>query len=252
MANKDANISILAERGVTGNLLAWCQDYLTQRKARVKFQGHISTFLHFENGTPQSGILSPFLFNILIAEVLSSPLPLDVHILAYADDIQIISTGNFRLIHTQQALDSIYPRCKDLGLKINSNKTKALQLRRWIPNQYLYIDTQQIQCVSTYKCLGEVFNSQGDSSAQLRHVLQKTKSRINVLCRRSATEMGAGFHVLRTFYIQGIRSIIDYSATSLKALTPVQLMKLETVQNKCMSHPWSTKMNLSRKSMSGN
>lgn len=73
-------------------------------KARVRFQGHISTFLQFENGTHQGGILGPLLFNILIAEILSTPLPLIVHILAYADGIQVISTGSYRLPNTQQAL----------------------------------------------------------------------------------------------------------------------------------------------------
>lgn len=103
-----------------------------------------------------------------------------------------------------------------------------------IPNQYLYIDAQQITWESSYKCLGVFFTSQCDSSAQLHHVLQKTKSCINVLRRLSATDMGAGFHVLRNFYVQGIQSIIDYSATSLLNLTLAQVNKLETIQNKCM------------------
>lgn len=157
-----------------------------------------------------------------------------MHILAYADNIQVISAGRYRLTNAQQTLDTVFSKCKDFGLKINTNKTKALQLKRWIPNQYLYIDTQQIAWESSYKCLGVFFNNQCDSSTQLRHVLQKTKSHINVVRRLSATDMGAGFHVLRTFYIQGIRSIIDYSATSLLNLTPDQVSKLETIQNKCM------------------
>lgn len=82
LVNRDAIISTLAKRGIVGKLLARCNDYLTQRKACVRFQGHISNPLQFENDTPQGGIVSPFLFNILIAELLSSETPLDVHILA--------------------------------------------------------------------------------------------------------------------------------------------------------------------------
>lgn len=86
LANREAMINTFTKRGVIGKLVAWCNDYLTQRKACVRFQGHISNLPHFENGTPQGGILSPFLFNILMAELISTETPIYVHILAYADD----------------------------------------------------------------------------------------------------------------------------------------------------------------------
>jgi len=234
LANREAIISTLASRGISGNILKWCNDYLLDRKARVRFQGHTSGFMQFENGTPQGGILSPFLFNILIAELLSVQTPPNSHLMAYADDIQLITTGSARLINAQHTLDIIAARCKELGLKINSGKTRAMQVRRCIPNQHLYIHTERIEWDTQYKCLGIIFNNKCDSSDHLRHVLKKTKSRINVLRRLSGTDIGAGYHVLRTFYIHAIRSIIDYSAISLYNLTPAQISSLETIQNKCM------------------
>lgn len=83
LANAEAILSLLAKRGVAGNILAWTKDYHHERQARIRYQGHFSEFLTFENGTPQGGILSPFLFNILIADLLTIHLPSDI--LAYAD-----------------------------------------------------------------------------------------------------------------------------------------------------------------------
>lgn len=63
LANSQAILHILVKKGVTGKMLAWIRDYLTERQARVTFQSHISTDHMLQNGTPQGGVLSPFLFN---------------------------------------------------------------------------------------------------------------------------------------------------------------------------------------------
>ena len=59
----------LARKGSKGHLQAWCKNYLTNRQARVRFQGVLSELKRLENGTPQGGILSPFLFNILMENI---------------------------------------------------------------------------------------------------------------------------------------------------------------------------------------
>jgi len=47
-------------------------------------------------------------------------------------------------------------------------------------------------------------------------------------------DMGTGYHVLRSFYIHAVRSVIDYNFVALMHLTPPQLNKLDTIQNKYM------------------
>jgi len=76
--------SLLAGKGVKGHLLAWVTDYLTQRKATVIFQGHLSNTLIFEKGTPQGGILSPTLFNLLIEKLVNLPFRNNTTLLSYA------------------------------------------------------------------------------------------------------------------------------------------------------------------------
>ncbi|XP_037797782.1 uncharacterized protein LOC119592968 [Penaeus monodon] len=135
LPNSRAIINILASRGVSGKLLSWTSDYLQLRKAHVRFQGTLSDIQIFENGTPHGCILSPFLFNMLKADLISIPLPPNTYLLAYADDLQLISTGRHRFAHAQIALDRLHSRCQSLGLKINSQKTRGLQTRHSISNQ---------------------------------------------------------------------------------------------------------------------
>nr|XP_027234054.1 uncharacterized protein LOC113825424 [Penaeus vannamei] len=156
------------------------------------------------------------------------------HLFAYADDLQLISTGTTRIVRAQQALDLIVDKCHTLGLKLNPEKNRALQVRRYLPHQSLYIRTDKIEWVTSHKCLGIVFNTQNDSSSQLRHLLEKTKTRINVLRRLLSSKMGAGFNVLRAFYIHAIRSLVDYCSFSILSLSSAQFIRLETIQNKYM------------------
>lgn len=49
----------------------WIEQYLQGRWAAVRFQGSTSTPKFFVKGTPQGGILSPLLFNILVEQLAS-------------------------------------------------------------------------------------------------------------------------------------------------------------------------------------
>ena len=126
MASAEAILETLANKGVSGKLLAWIRDFLTHRQARVSFQGKLSNNRTFENGTPQGSILSPFLFNILMENLVPLQFGASTKILCYADDIVIISTGPRMNQKTQEALTTMSNKCEELGLKINHNKTKAM------------------------------------------------------------------------------------------------------------------------------
>ena len=58
LASPTAIADELAARGVKGRLFRWTYDYLSDRRARVSFQGHNSSLQLFENGTPQDGVLT--------------------------------------------------------------------------------------------------------------------------------------------------------------------------------------------------
>ena len=97
-----------------GRLLLWLRDYLHHRHARVKFQGRVSCFQELENGTPQGGILSPFLFSLLMEQLVALFFPEDTSLLSYADDLAPVVTGRGnKHRHTHQALDAISGKCEE-------------------------------------------------------------------------------------------------------------------------------------------
>ncbi|XP_068224012.1 uncharacterized protein [Palaemon carinicauda] len=131
LASPTAMLQSVAKKGVKGHLLAWTKNYVLGRQARVKFQGVVSTYHELENGTPQGGILSPLLFNILMENIASFQLPEGVDIFVYADDVCVIARGAVRTMKMQRALNAISHKSNELGLKINidhSNNIKRLGL----------------------------------------------------------------------------------------------------------------------------
>lgn len=126
MASVPAVLSILADTGVGGQLLNWVGTYLQGRSARVRFQRTLSGEREFDNGMPQGGILSPLLFNLLVERLLTLVTMGQVHVLSYADDIALVSSGRNHLASTRALLRRLLTFCDSRGLLPNPNKTRAM------------------------------------------------------------------------------------------------------------------------------
>ena len=66
-------------------------DYIINQIGTVKFQGMKSKVNHLKNGTPQGISLSTRLFNIMINKLLQLNLGHKVQMIAYADDLEMVS-----------------------------------------------------------------------------------------------------------------------------------------------------------------
>ena len=128
LANPAAILESLVEKGAKGKLLHWIKNNVL-RRGRLEFQGVVSDYKEFHNGTPQGGILSRFLFHVLMENIAKLALPRNVKIFIFVDDITVVVTGNNQLIDAQEALNTIERECRCLGLKINPIKTKAMAVK---------------------------------------------------------------------------------------------------------------------------
>ena len=80
----------LSQRGVSGRLLRWIAEFLKDRRFHVFYEGRYSTVRSVSVGVPQGAILSPTLFNVMVAYIPHVP---HVTMSEYADDILIYSMG---------------------------------------------------------------------------------------------------------------------------------------------------------------
>jgi len=126
-----ATLEVLVKRGVSGRLLAWIGDYLYRRRAHVRFQGARSRTRHFKKGTPQGGVMGPFLMNVNVYEILDRRYPTGTYLVVYADDVILVVTGRNLYVRAQKCLDILGEAADDLGLKFGvPEKTEAMLVRR--------------------------------------------------------------------------------------------------------------------------
>ena len=74
-----------------GNVSNWILHFITTRKLKLNLQG-VALIIWILAGAPQGGVLSPFLWNIVLNSLI---ILLDTlkHLLAFADDLAIIISG---------------------------------------------------------------------------------------------------------------------------------------------------------------
>ena len=143
-------------------------------------------------GCPQGGILSPFLWNLVVDSLLNytkNRIPCDNQ--GFADDLSLIATlesssngkGGFdadtlREI-TQKSLNSIDEWCKENGLKISALKTHSVMFtwtRKWKFSVPLKIDNNIIEMKSSTRFLGVTLDSKLTWNEHIINQCEKAKA----------------------------------------------------------------------------
>ena len=135
------------------------KSYLTDRHFQVQFNSSTSEIASINAGVPQGGILSPFLFNIYVAD---QPTMQQTIVADYADDKVILSINENPLIassHLQAHLDLLSEWYEKWRVKINQNKSihTTFTLKQGIcPN--ITLNNVLIPSSDTVKYLGLVLD----------------------------------------------------------------------------------------------
>ena len=81
----DILLQKLCNFGISGTLLHWCKDYLTDREQRVVIEGLSSSWTVIPSGVPQGSLLGPLFFVIFICDLPDAVMAGNT-IALYADD----------------------------------------------------------------------------------------------------------------------------------------------------------------------
>ena len=232
-AFETANHTIILEHlvtlGIKGELLQIIRDYFTDRYSKVYYKGYLTPEAKkFELGTPQGGVLSPFLFNILMDKMLKSiTLPSNMcKIICYADDVCIRTATPADM---QNILDQITDVAKDIGLMISIPKTKFLSTKS--ENIQLSLNNAPIELCSDYRYLGIPVPPPAN---YIKDLCEKLSQRLRPLKMLANKIAGVSIKLCRLFYVSYIRSLVVYNALYLSTYNAHELKPLETIQNKAM------------------
>lgn len=133
---------------------------LQNTKAKVRFQGVITGKIQTNKGLKQGDPISPTLFNIVLEGIMrraklhnKNIIINNIQVVAYADDVTIISNSQNDLI---KAIDKLEMEAKKFGLDINQEKTKYMKIGREFKDDKKYLKTQRnkFELVHSFNYLG--------------------------------------------------------------------------------------------------
>jgi len=199
--------------GITGKLLDWFEEFLTNRRQRVNIEGVFSEWSHVLSGVPQGSVLGPALFLCYINDL---PEAIASFIFLYADDTKL-----FRRIDSsvdkdalQKDLDQLVSWAQTWQLRFNTEKCKVMHLGEGRSNResYSMINTEGqriiLQETVLEKDLGIWVVPTMKPACHIAHAVMKA-NRLLGLIRRSFTYMD--IELMRRLFTTIVRPHLEYA-----------------------------------------
>ena len=165
-------------------------------------------------------------------------------------------TGSECTTNAQKALDMIYHKSQELGLKINYDKTKCMEFRMprakyQIHNQYRGFYEKEViynagghalETVSQFKYLGVVITSNLSINAHIDHIISKASRKLYLLNGIAGATWGCKTETCIKYCNVAIRPILEYGAQYLFTYVNVTngnhmgsvFEKIEAFYRKCL------------------
>lgn len=225
-----------AKLGINGRLFNFITDFMSQRYLRVRVGADYSDIYSVDNGTPQGSVLSPFSFLAMINDLPS----LDhVSTSLYADDIAfwvVDRDVNKAVKLAQEYLNKVQDWAFSWGFKISTVKTQAIVFTRStrVVAEKLKLGQNDIDYSTSVKFLGIEFDRALTFNAQVKKLIQKTSTSINILRCLHGYTWGADRDLLLKIYRSLIRSKLEYAGLIYTDISKSNKKKLDSIQYKAL------------------
>lgn len=116
--------------GISGNLLDWLKNYLSDRKQRVVINGKESSWVEITAGVPQWSIPEPLLFLVFINDIVDE---VNCNIKLFADDTSIFAIVENPLVASislNSDMSRIHRWADRWLVNFNPNKTESMIISR--------------------------------------------------------------------------------------------------------------------------
>ncbi|KAM7282239.1 uncharacterized protein ISCGN_025621 [Ixodes scapularis] len=242
----------LTDIGITGKFQTFLKSVFTNRTLRVRLGPALSTTRRCTRGLPQGSVLSPILFNIVLAR-LPACLPkytLPINMSVYADDICVWVSGyrHHGLRNAAQAtITAASNYLNDSGLQFSLEKTAFILFlgkNRRNTKIDLTLYNTPIRRERQHRFLGITLNSRLNWHAQAMIVKKSTLTARNAIRRVAGQSWGNSPRSMMRLHSALIVNRILYSLPFIK-LSSTDSQMLECIHRQglrtCLGVPRSTK-----------
>ena len=227
----------LHKYGLRGELPRIIENFLSDRKFRVRVGSTLSEEYDQEMGVPQGGVLSCTLFNIAINTVTDVIRGLVSYSL-YVDDKRISYASTDPAIcrrRIQHVLDKLQRWALRTGFRFSTIKTEWMIFHRNIPEPVgiqFELDDKILKQVKTKKFLGLVFDRKLTWEDHIEYVRGKCLKTMNILFMISRGNEETDSVTMLRIYRALIRSKLEYGCEVYGTAPPSMLLKLDPVHHK--------------------
>ena len=216
--------------GIKGELLAWFESYLTERKQRVIIKEAESSLSGVSAGVPQGSVLGPLLFLIYINDIGENLISLSR---LFADDTSLGFSGQDKkeiqsviehdlneLKHwSNQWLMSFNPEKTEIMLFSNSESTT---------NFDFIFDGKVIPLATSHKHLGVTLSSDGKWNRHVENIVSNVTKHVSIL-RKLKYKLNR--KNLEKLYLVYIRPLLEYACEVWDNCGSLNQNKLEKLQS---------------------
>ena len=220
----------LSRVGITGNLLKWFENYLSNREQRVVINGQSSEWKHIKAGVPQGSVLGPLLFLIFINDITNEVQSSEVRLFADDTILYVIADNPTESV---DALNNDLQRIKlwaDKWLvKFSPPKTKSLTLSKKQKQRAppLTFGNTPIEEIDSHKHLGVTLSHNLSWGEHIDDTIASAGKRVDVL---NALKFKLDRETLERLYLAFVRSKLEYASIVWDNCTNEQRDLIEQVQ----------------------
>lgn len=189
--------------------------YFTNRKL-MYYSESGTEFYSITAGVPQGSVLGPLLWNLMYDEVLRLPLPSEVNIIGFADDIAIVTVAKH--IHevedkTNFAIAKVKTWLESASLDLAEHKTEAILIssRKKVEYMSIKVGNQVIKSSHSLKYLGVVLDNRLNFKEHINYASSKAAG-VQTALARLMPNIGGPKPAMRRLLASVINSVILYAS----------------------------------------
>ena len=180
----------LQKTEIDSTTINWIFNMVVDRQKTVQLK-NITKTIKIGKGCPQGGILSPFLWNLVVDSLLElSCKDTPAYLQGFADDLVILAEGgDLDVIYNrmQKTIDTVEKWCATNGLNISKLKTKVVMFtwrRKWAEPTPITIKGNQIKLSNHTRFLGIHLDAKQNFNEHINKITKRAIISL-VQCRRA-------------------------------------------------------------------
>jgi len=226
-------LSKMEALGISGNLLRWTREWLTDRLQRTVLNGSYSNWSKVLSGVPQGSVLGPLLFVIFINDLDHCTDNIST-MLKFADDTKLGNKSNSQQDHAnlQDCINKLINWADTWSMKFNVAKCKVLHVGRTNTKPVYYMNGVQLTEVLKEKDIGVQINHDLKPSPQCQEAARRASS---ILTQISKSFMYKDRKTFLQLYKQFVRCHLEFAIPAWSPWLQKDIDVLERVQKRAVN-----------------